>query len=179
MKTTSLSLTTKQKRRSVFVTVGTTSFDALIEAVDSKQIVRKLIERGYDSLFIQRGRGAYVPKHLVAVGGGKFDVQVVEYLPSLDRALKEASLVISHAGAGSVFEALSFHVPTLVVVNEALMDNHQVELAETLAELGHVEWTKPGDLLDALNAFDPSKLTKYVQGKCTLVEDVEKIVFAD
>jgi UDP-N-acetylglucosamine transferase subunit ALG13 len=33
--------------------------------------------------------------------------------------------VVSHAGAGSVFEALGGRRPLLVVVNETLMDNHQ------------------------------------------------------
>lgn len=91
--------------------------------------------------------------------------------------MKEASLVISHAGAGSVFEALSMNKPTLVVVNETLMHNHQVELAETLADLGHVAWTKPKDILQALNAFDSSKLVKYAQGTCTLAKDIENFVF--
>jgi beta-1,4-N-acetylglucosaminyltransferase len=171
----------KKKKKSVFVTVGTTSFDALVEAMDSEEMVQTLIERGYDSLTIQRGRGTYVPKHIVTSTSSErssaIKVQVVEFLPSLDAILKEASLVISHAGAGSVFESLSLGKPTLVVVNESLMDNHQVELAETLASLGHVAWTKPDGLLQALNAFDPNSLVKYESGECTLAKDIEDFVF--
>ena len=178
----------KKKKKSVFVTVGTTSFDALVEAMDSEEMIQTLIERGYDSLTIQRGRGTYVPKHIVTSTSSErssaptpwrtfFKVQVVEFLPSLDAVLKEASLVISHAGAGSVFESLSLGKPTLVVVNESLMDNHQVELAETLASLGHVAWTKPDGLLQALNAFDPNSLVKYESGECTLAKDIEDFVF--
>ena len=179
----------KRKKRNVFVTVGTTSFDALVEAMDSEELIQALIEKGYDSLTIQRGRGAYVPKHVVSATSTSsrsstsarrtfFKVDVVEFLPSLDGVLKDASLVISHAGAGSVFESLSLGKPTLVVVNESLMDNHQVELAETLASLGHVAWTRPEELLQALNAFDPNKLVKYESGKCTLAKDVEDFVFS-
>ena len=190
----------KFEKNNVFVTVGTTSFDALVEAMDSEEVVQTLIERGYDSLTIQRGRGVYVPKHIVSTTSTTrrstsfaqkdspssrssatprrfFKVQVVEFLPSLDGALQEAALVISHAGAGSVFESLSLGKPTLVVVSESLMDNHQVELAETLAASGHVAWTKPGELLQALNAFDPNKLVKYEKGECTLANDVEEFVF--
>ena len=178
----------KKKKKSVFVTVGTTSFDALVEAMDSEEMIQTLIERWYDSLTIQRGRGTYVPKHIVISTSSErssaptpwrtfFKVQVVEFLPSLDAVLKEASLVISHAGAGSVFESLSLGKPTLVVVNESLMDNHQVELAETLASLGHVAWTKPDGLLQALNAFDPNSLVKYESGECTLAKDIEDFVF--
>ena len=179
----------KRKKRNVFVTVGTTSFDALVEAMDSEELIQTLIEKGYDSLTIQRGRGAYVPKHVVSATSTSsrsstsarrtfFKVDVVEFLPSLDGVLKDASLVISHAGAGSVFESLSLGKPTLVVVNESLMDNHQVELAETLASLGHVAWTRPEELLQALNAFDPNKLVKYESGKCTLAKDVEDFIFS-
>ena len=170
----------KKKKKSVFVTVGTTSFDALVEAMDSEELIQTLIERGYDSLTIQRGRGTYVPKHITSTSSERssaIKVQVVEFLPSLDAILKEASLVISHAGAGSVFESLSLGKPTLVVVNESLMDNHQVELAETLASLGHVAWTKPDGLLQALNAFDPNSLVKYESGECTLAKDIEDFVF--
>lgn len=37
----------------VFVTVGTTKFDALVEAVDSIHVAEALISRGYRSLVIQ------------------------------------------------------------------------------------------------------------------------------
>ena len=183
------------KNGNVFVTVGTTSFDELIEAMDSIDVIETLKARGYDSLFIQRGRGAYEPKHIISSSHScsseiskkftkkkkknenEFVISIVDFLPSLDKVLKEASLVISHAGAGSVFEALSMNKPTLVIVNETLMHNHQVELAETLADLGHVAWTKPKDILQALNAFDSSKLVKYAQGTCTLAKDIENFVF--
>ena len=48
-----------------------------------------------------------------------------------------AALVISHAGAGSAFEALRAGKRLVLVVNESLADNHQLELANALAEGGH------------------------------------------
>jgi UDP-N-acetylglucosamine transferase subunit ALG13 len=59
-----------------------------------------------------------------------------EYLPGLASVIASSSLVISHCGAGSTFEALSFGVPLIVVPNAALMDNHQVELANHLENEG-------------------------------------------
>jgi len=41
--------------------------------------------------------------------------------------MKKAQLVVSHAGSGSVFEALKLRKQLVVVVNDALMDNHQVQ----------------------------------------------------
>jgi hypothetical protein len=41
--------------RRVFVTVGTTRFDALIEALNSVAVQQALVDKGYNSLVIQRG----------------------------------------------------------------------------------------------------------------------------
>lgn len=45
----------------VFVTVGTTSFDALVKVVDSPECKIALANKGYSSLVIQIGRGSYLP----------------------------------------------------------------------------------------------------------------------
>jgi UDP-N-acetylglucosamine transferase subunit ALG13 len=52
--------------------------------------------------------------------------------------MNEASLVITHCGAGSTFEALSKGIPVLAVPNPMLMDNHQQELANTLSRGGYL-----------------------------------------
>ena len=51
----------------------------------------------------------------------------------------------------------------VVVVNTALMDNHQVELAEALAERGYLRATTPEVLARTLEEFDdsPSARTPY------------------
>lgn len=49
---------------SVFVTVGTTSFDALIEAVDSKGVQDAILGKGYTSLVVQIGRGKRSPREV-------------------------------------------------------------------------------------------------------------------
>lgn len=48
-------------KRIVFVTVGTTSFDALVRAVDTYEFKEELSTKGYTHLLIQMGRGSYVP----------------------------------------------------------------------------------------------------------------------
>ena len=44
----------------------------------------------------------------------------------------------SSIGSGSILDALRISVPLIVVPNPALLDNHQVELAEELAAQGYV-----------------------------------------
>lgn len=50
-----------RERRMVFVTVGTTCFDALVKAVDSDEVKEALLHKGYTDLLIQMGRGTYTP----------------------------------------------------------------------------------------------------------------------
>jgi hypothetical protein len=68
---------------------------------------------------------------------------VFDFAPSLAELLSAASLVISHAGSGSVFEALGACVPLIVVPNPILMDNHQAELAEHLERQGVARCAEP------------------------------------
>ena len=53
---------------SVFLTVGTTSFDALVRAADDPSLPARLQARGYSSLTLQLGRGSYLPTRLVPPG---------------------------------------------------------------------------------------------------------------
>lgn len=48
-------------KKIVFVTVGTTCFDALVRAMDTQVVKEELLRRGYTHLLIQMGRGSYVP----------------------------------------------------------------------------------------------------------------------
>ena len=163
----------------VFVTVGTTSFDALVRALDDEKIIDALVRKGFTGLILQIGRGSYLPQNLRERNG--FSVRVFTYAPSIDPEIASAGLVISHAGAGSVFETLRSGTPLLVVVNEALMDNHQVELAEELAGRGCLRWCVPGDLMEAIEglASDGSgfKREPYVAGECRFREAMEELLF--
>eukprot|EP00435_Cladocopium_sp_Y103_P039529 s1628_g10.t1 len=68
--------------------------------------------------------------------------------PSLEDEMSSASLVISHAGAGSIIEALRQKRRLLVVVNPALMDNHQLE---AMHQRGHCAMAaEPKQLQSAL-----------------------------
>ncbi|KAG2497223.1 hypothetical protein HYH03_004812 [Edaphochlamys debaryana] len=158
--------------RQVFVTVGTTKFEALVERVDSLELLRLLKEKGYTKLVIQKGNGTYSPSNILPKGqttGTTEGVQVeyFDYSPSLAAYITSSALVISHAGSGSIFETLTAGVPLIVVPNPLLMDNHQVELGEQLAAMGHLVSAAPDALLDAVRGFDASKLLPYEKGSAS------------
>jgi hypothetical protein len=104
--------------RNVFVTVGTTSFDALIEAMDCASVVATLRAKGYTSLTLQIGRGLYLPRNIVAPGASRavlrgggsvgegaadedndegrdeFVVEYFDFKPSLEQSMRWAALVV-------------------------------------------------------------------------------------
>ncbi|KAJ0487598.1 putative N-acetylglucosaminyldiphosphodolichol N-acetylglucosaminyltransferase [Helianthus annuus] len=139
-------------KRIVFVTVGTTSFDSLVKTVDSRQVKEALSAKGYTHLVIQMGRGSYIPKNSSGEDGSLV-VDCFTFSSSIADYLRSASLVISHAGSGSIFETLRLAKPLIVVVNEDLMDNHQSELAEELSERKHLFCARPQTLCEVIKSL--------------------------
>ncbi|MQM01726.1 hypothetical protein Taro_034489 [Colocasia esculenta] len=165
------------KKKMVFVTVGTTCFDSLVRAVDTEEVRLELSSRGYTDLLIQMGRGSYVPSKVVGQvdplssaalqfsgEDGSVSVDYFTFSSSIADYLKSASLVISHAGSGSIFETLRLGKPLIVVVNEDLMDNHQCELADELAERRHLFCCRPRTLRQTLQSMDLESLLPYPPG---------------
>ncbi|KAL5974220.1 hypothetical protein ACLOJK_030883 [Asimina triloba] len=155
-------------KRTVFVTVGTTCFDALVKVADSQLVKDELFKKGYTDLLIQMGRGTYTPSK-ISKQDGSLEVDYFTFSPSLADYMRSASLIVSHAGSGSIFEALRLGKPLIVVVNEDLMDNHQSELAEELAERKHLLCARPQTLHQVIKNMDLESLIPYPPADATLV----------
>jgi beta-1,4-N-acetylglucosaminyltransferase len=139
----------------VYVTVGTTSFDALIEAVDRPEIYSILEGRGFHQVIFQIGRGLYEPK------GGLLLTSFYRYSANYKDDIKKASLVLSHAGAGSIMDSLMEKKHLIVIPNSKLMDNHQEELAQALAERKHLFQTTCVNLPMLLASANFDSLVAY------------------
>ncbi|XP_049684095.1 putative bifunctional UDP-N-acetylglucosamine transferase and deubiquitinase ALG13 [Accipiter gentilis] len=148
--------------KSVFVTVGTTSFDDLIATVCSPPALQVLQSRGYQKLVLQVGRGELKP---ALRGSPALAVEAFRFKDSLAEDLRRADLVISHAGAGSCLETLEEGKPLIVVTNEKLMNNHQLELAKQLHRDGHVLYCNCSTLVETLQSMDLSTLKPYPPGQ--------------
>ncbi len=147
----------------VFVTVGTTSFDKLIHTVSSQNVVELLKKLGYSKVELQIGRGHFEPEERDADSG--VQLTYFRYKDSIEQNIANADLVISHAGAGSVLETLQAGRPLLVVINEDLMDNHQLEVANRLHIDGHLYYCTPNQLLAVLQTLDTIKLKSFEPGQ--------------
>lgn len=153
-----------------FVTVGATaSFVSLIRTVVSGPFIKALRSNHYTDLRVQFGTDGFDPfkealetlddasKAMVNITGFEFAPYGLheEYLcakrtyPKSQLKGKEGC-VISHAGSGSILEALRIALPCIVVPNTDLLENHQAELAEVLAEQDYVVHGKLDDLSPAL-----------------------------
>ena len=154
---------------SVFVTVGTTKFDLLIETISQPEVLSVLEHSKYTRLLMQIGKGEYIPK--VADRKSGIAVEYYTLKDSIAYDIQQADFVISHAGAGSIFETLNAKRPLLVVVNELLMGNHQLELAQHLAKEGYLFYTTCTHLKDTLIDIDFSNLKPYVKGNPKLIGD--------
>ncbi|GBF94213.1 UDP-N-acetylglucosamine transferase subunit [Raphidocelis subcapitata] len=157
-------------RKSVLVTVGTTKFEALIRAVDSRAFENALVAKGYSHLVIQKGAGEYAPRVLLPDGASAatldsgLKVECFDFAPSLAAHVADAALVISHAGSGSIFESLTAGKALIVVPNPLLMDNHQAELGSHLRAMGVLECAAPDELTAAVLQLDTAKLKPYTRG---------------
>jgi len=184
--------------RLLFLTVGTTHFDLLIDSLNSSaaSFVSWLLDGGFSRVVMQIGTGRIEPanvreeaikqtqqrrqtrreKHDDGGSDSKrgSDELVVEWFrlsPDIGRYISQADLIISHAGAGSILESLRAHRPLLVVVNPTLMHNHQTEVAHALAQCKYLYFTQPTGVIQALKQGDWRRPIEAVAGNGNLAED--------
>jgi UDP-N-acetylglucosamine transferase subunit ALG13 len=110
----------------IFVTVGTTDFDALAARMD--EIAARLDEE----VVIQTGRGAYEPRY----------ARRFRFAPSLDEYYRQARLVVSHGGLGTLIEVLRLGKPLIGVSNPDRFDLHQNDLLGELERGGYLLWCR-------------------------------------
>lgn len=159
--------------KKVFVTVGTTKFPKLVDAITQLPTLQALKHCGYGEVQIQTGlqfEGPKIDPKLKATvqqqDSGwtvRLDSLVLrygEYFEDFGGQIARADLVISHAGAGSCLEVLKLGKPLIVVVNEELMDNHQLELANQLQDDGFLYFCTCDNLSSTL-CKDLSGLKPY------------------
>lgn len=139
----------------LLITVGTTEFDELIQAIDNTEFMECLERCHFTKLSIQRGRGTYDPVNILSYRSGltsqKVEVEIFSYKSNLDKDMQNADLIVSHCGAGSILESISLRKPLIVVINESLQDNHQKELSDALTEGGYCLAAKPHEVIHAVH----------------------------
>jgi len=114
----------------IFVTTGTAlPFDRMVKIVDAWAH-----QRGRNDVFAQIGMGAWEPKHLPFANL----LQPSEFV----ERIRTATVVISHAGIGTILSALHYEKPILIIPKLASLgehrNEHQTATAQRMMELGNV-----------------------------------------
>lgn len=130
----------------IFVTVGSVApFDELIEAAD------QLAAEGKGG-FAQIGNGKYLPKNL----------KWFRFEKDLSRYYREADVIITHTGAGTLFEIIREGKKAIAIPNPHVILNH--ELAERLAQEGHIRFCRSvsdlGKIFSEMEAWTPKRYTE-------------------
>ncbi|KAH0944625.1 hypothetical protein HN011_000324 [Eciton burchellii] len=161
--------------KTVFVTVGTTKFDNLIITILSRTVLEALSTHDYKRMILQIGNSTLEPDCTARYGFHK--IETFKLSPSIGIYMQSADLVISHAGAGSILEALENRKHLIVVINDLLMDNHQTELAEQLYKDEHLYYCSCQNLLYTLQTMNLMKLKPFLNDKNKNVADfINKIM---
>jgi len=147
------------KKRKIFVTVGSTKFDELVQVID---------EIAKDSKFevsFQIGRGEYIPKN------GKW----FRYDPNIRKWYKWADIVVCIDSAGTLFENLELGKKIIAVRH--MWSKGVDDLGKKLEELGFIIFIKADNknelkrkLMAKLNS--KIKLKKYKKSKCEIHKQI-------
>jgi UDP-N-acetylglucosamine transferase subunit ALG13 len=156
----------------IFVTVGTDlPFDRMMKVID-----QWAADTGRTDVFAQIGEGGWQPRH----------IPFVEFLEPAEfkKRFAESTLIIGHAGMGTILSALLHGKPILVMPKMASLgehrNEHQTATAKRMMALGNVnvafdeaELRVKLDRVDELQGRDP--IGAHASGG--LVEGIRDFIF--
>ena len=154
----------------IFVTVGTQyPFDRLLSAVEHEIINGNINEE----VIVQCGNTNFKSDKMKLVNYMDID--------EFNKMIKKASLIISHAGVGTIIDALNMGktiivAPRLSKYKEAVND-HQLEILKKFSNLGYIIPLKdPNKLSQALKDAKIFKPKKYVSNTQNMVNLIENFI---
>lgn len=154
----------------IFVTVGTQKFqlNRLLELLDDEEID--------EEIFAQIGFSTYRPNN--------FESRKFLSSKEFESYIQKSSLVITHAGVGSILTAMKYDKPILVFPRLKKygehVDDHQLQIAETFTEKKYVKmYTEKKSLIKQINdsksmkrSFYKSSNKKYIKFFTKYIETI-------
>lgn len=146
----------------IFLTVGTTPFDDLIRVCD------KELSTAHKVVMQISPYATYKP----------INFPYFEYGSDIDSYIEDAEIIISHAGAGSVYSILEKRKRAIFVPNFRMKDDHQEDICRYVAQNGYAAVYRVqygislADVLDSVLKTEfsvyerqSSELIGYLRGK--------------
>lgn len=152
----------------IFVPLGTQAmgFDRCLKMLDDMIDYHHIT----DKVIVQLGGSSYKSKN--------FDV--LSFVPEdvFKRYMEEADVIISHAGSGALFGAISKGKKLIAVARlkeyHEMVDDHQTELTKKLSEGGYIiDGTK--SLVEAWKQVD-TFMPRKNDFQCNIVPELKKII---
>lgn len=158
----------------IFVTLGSQKFqfNRILEEID-KLINEKVIN---EEVFAQTGASTYIPK--------KYEYKDFLTQDEFKDKMKNATLVITHAGTGAIITALKndkkvIAIPRLAKYGEHV-DNHQTQLIEEFKQLNFIEPIyEVEELKQALENIKNKEYNKYISNTHTILNDIKNYIERD
>lgn len=153
----------------ILVTLGTQDypFERLLKQID-KEILKGNIK---EKVIVQSGYTKYKSKNMTI-----FDLITNEKLNDL---MKEANLIITHGGVGSIINALKNKKVIIAAARlkkyHEVTNDHQKQIIKRLAEQGYIlelkNFNKLGNLIKESKKFKPRKFNSNTSKMTKLITD--------
>ena len=143
------------KKPKIFITTGSVlEFDELIKVLDDINKTKK-----YD-IIAQIGVGKYIPKN----------IKYFKFADKLEKYFNWGDIVITHTGAGTLFELLELNKKIICVSNPKAIDNH--EIAEKFARKNSLIFLSESELFKLEKYINKllteNKIKKYHRPTCNI-----------
>lgn len=143
----------------IFVTVGTEMFDELVKKMD--EIAAELREK----VAIQIGKGRYEPKNC----------KYFRFVSEMNLYYEKADLIVTHGGAGTIFELLAKNKKIIGISNPEKPGEHQEDVLKALSKQNYLIWCRDINRLEeAIKNSKKIKIEKYRPPDCQIAEVITK-----
>jgi len=146
-----------------------------LEFVRPLKEIEKLCKKGIikDHIIVQSGFTNYTSKYF----------EVIPFIKPqrLEELIEQSTLVITHAGTGSVLSALKKNKKIIAVaryfeLNEHV-DNHQLDLLNEFSKKGYiVPWYKEDNLLKIYHKIETFEPKQYISKKQYILEYIQNYI---
>jgi beta-1,4-N-acetylglucosaminyltransferase len=151
------------KKSKIFVTTGSVlEFDDLIKRLDD-------INKNKDfEIIAQIGIGKYIPKN----------IKCFNFADNLEKYFDWADVVITHTGAGTLFELLELNKKIICRSNPKAIDNH--EIIKKFAKNKYLIFVSGNNLFKLKENIDKllkeNKIKKYIKENNTIGKEIQKFL---
>jgi len=155
-----------------FITVSSQKFqfDRLLKMVD--QLIEKEQIPSY-KVYAQIGNSHYIPE--------QYDYKYFLTKEEIDKIYNISDVIITHAGTGSIINAIKRDKKVIVVPRDVKygehVDNHQYQIAEKFSQLNYCLMAKNyEELNESLHTVNNIKLKRFKSNTDFFLKEIKKVI---